>query len=259
MAEQTTGSETASPATLVASATWKRTINSGDLRADHVGTTVTVNGWASSVRDHGGVLFVDLRDRTGVVQIVSDPSRHTYSEAAHTEAGKIKSEFCLAVTGVVVPRLPGKENPNLSTGAVEIEVTEIEILNPCRALPFQLDDSNVNEEARLKHRYLDLRRPVMYDKLRLRHEVVRAVRQFLYAESFLEIETPILTKSTPEGARDYLVPYRLDPGKFYALPQAPQQFKQLLDGVGHGAVFSDCEMFPRRGATRRPSTGVHAD
>ncbi|MBC8142309.1 MAG: aspartate--tRNA ligase [Armatimonadetes bacterium] len=241
MAELT--AEPTSSATSVAAASWKRTINSGDLRDTHVGQTVTVNGWASSVRDHGGVTFVDLRDRTGIVQIVSDPSRNNYSEAAHTEAGKVKSEFCLSVTGVVVPRLVGKENPNLPTGAVEIEVTEIEILNPCRALPFQLDDANVNEEARLKHRYLDLRRPVMYDKLRLRHEVVRAVRQFLYAENFLEIETPILTKSTPEGARDYLVPYRLDPGKFYALPQAPQQFKQLLMVSGMERYFQIAKCF----------------
>ena len=222
---------------------WKRTINCGDPRPQHIGQTVTVNGWAGSVRDHGGVTFVDLRDRTGIVQIVSDPSRHTYSEAAHAEAGDVKTEFCLSVTGVVVPRLVGKENPNLPTGAVEIEVSALEILNPSRPLPFQLDDKNVNEEARLKHRYLDLRRPEMYEKLRLRHEIVRAVRQFLYAQNFLEIETPILTKSTPEGARDYLVPYRLDPGKFYALPQAPQQFKQLLMVSGMERYFQIAKCF----------------
>ncbi|MBC8138418.1 MAG: aspartate--tRNA ligase [Fibrella sp.] len=222
---------------------WKRTINCGDLRAEHIGQTVTVNGWAGSVRDHGGVTFVDLRDRTGIVQVVSDPSRHSGSPAAHEEAQKVRNEFCLSIIGKVVRRFEGAENPNLPTGEIEIEVTELEILNPSRPLPFQLDEKNVNEEARLKHRYLDLRRPEMYEKLRVRHEIVRAVRSFLYAQNFLEIETPILTKSTPEGARDYLVPYRLDPGKFYALPQAPQQFKQLLMVSGMERYFQIAKCF----------------
>ncbi len=233
---------------------WQRTINCGDARAEHIGQTVTVNGWAGGVRDHGGVTFIDLRDRTGVVQIVSDPSRHSGSEAAHTEAQKVRNEYCLSITGTVVARIAGADNPNLPTGAVEIEVTAMEILNPSRALPFQLDDTNVNEEARLKHRYLDLRRPVMYEKLRLRHEIVRAVRAFLYDQEFLEIETPILTKSTPEGARDYLVPYRLDPGKFYALPQAPQQFKQLLmvSGIERYFQIAKCFRDESQRADRQP-------
>jgi aspartyl-tRNA synthetase len=206
---------------------------------------VVVNGWANSVRDHGGVTFIDLRDRTGVVQIVVDPSRNATSEAAHAEAQKVKSEYCLSVRGRVVRRIPGAENPNLATGEVEIEATDVTILNPSKALPFPIDQESVttNEELRLKHRYLDLRRPVMYEKMRLRHEVVRRVRAFLYDQGFLEIETPMMTKSSPEGARDYLVPYRLQPGLFYALPQAPQQFKQLLMVGGIERYFQVAKCF----------------
>jgi aspartyl-tRNA synthetase len=160
----------------------------------------------------------------------------------------------------VTPREVGKENPNLATGAVEIEAATLEILNPSRALPFQIDQEGnapVNEETRLKYRYLDLRRPAMYEKMRLRHEAVRRMRAFLYERGFLEVETPVMTKSTPEGARDYLVPYRLQPGLFYALPQAPQQFKQLLMVGGIERYFQIAKCFPRRGAAGGPPAGVH--
>ncbi len=204
-----------------------------------------VNGWANSVRDHGGVTFIDLRDRTGLVQIVVDPSRNATSEAAHTEAQKVKNEYCLAIRGRVVPRVAGAANPNLATGAIEIEAMEVEILNPARPLPFQLDQdaSQVSEELRLKYRYLDLRRPEMYERLRVRHEAIRHIRNFMYGEGFLEVETPILTRGTPEGAREYLVPYRLEPGKFYVLPQAPQQFKQLLMVGGMERYFQIAKCF----------------
>jgi len=226
-------------------AEWQRTVDCGALRNEHAGQTVVVNGWANSVRDHGGVTFIDLRDRTGVVQIVVDPTRNATSEAAHAEAQRVKAEFCLMIRGRVVQRIAGAENPNLATGEIEIEAAEIEVLNPSRPLPFQidLDQAVANEELRLKYRYLDLRRPSMYEKLRLRHEVIRQMRVFLSDRGFLEIETPIITRATPEGARDYLVPYRLQPGLFYALPQAPQQFKQLLMVAGVERYFQVAKCF----------------
>ncbi len=223
---------------------WQRTVDCGALRSEHIGQEVVVNGWAHSVRDHGGVTFIDLRDRTGIVQIVVDPTRNPGSEAAHTEAQKLKSEYCVSLRGKVIQRIEGAENPNLATGDVEIEATELTILNPAKPLPFQIDqDAPVNEELRLKYRYLDLRRPAMFEKLRLRHEAVRRMREFMYGRGFLEVETPIMTKSTPEGARDYLVPYRLQPGLFYALPQAPQQFKQLLMVGGFERYFQIAKCF----------------
>ena len=224
---------------------WQRTVDCGALRPEHIGEEVVVNGWANTVRDHGGVTFIDLRDRTGLVQIVVDPSRNATSEQAHTEVQKVRSEFCLSVHGKVTARIEGAENANLPTGAVEIEAAELTILNAARPIPFPLDQESltVNEETRLKYRYLDLRRPAMYNKLRLRHEVVREVRQFMYGQGFLEIETPMMTKSSPEGARDYLVPYRLQPGLFYALPQAPQQYKQLLMVGGMERYFQIAKCF----------------
>ncbi|WP_395142757.1 aspartate--tRNA ligase, partial [Armatimonas sp.] len=227
----------------MAFASWQRTIDCGALRAEHVGQEVVVNGWANSVRDHGGVVFMDLRDRTGLVQIVADPTRNVTGPEAHAIAEKVKSEWCIAVRGRVAARPEGLANPNLETGAVEIEAIEVTVFNAARTLPFQLDDKNINEEARLKYRYLDLRRPEMYRKMHLRHEIVRAVREYFYAHNFLEIETPVLTKSSPEGARDYLVPYRLQAGKFYALPQAPQQFKQLLMVAGMERYFQIAKCF----------------
>ena len=226
-------------------APWQRSIDNGALRAEHVGQEVTVNGWAHSVRDHGGVVFIDLRDRTGLVQVVVDPTRVPGSEQAHAEAQKVRSEFCLTVTGRVARRLDGMENPKLATGEVEIEAGSLTILNAARPLPFPVDQENgaINEELRLKYRYLDLRRPAMYEKMRLRHEIVRRVREYMYGNDFLEVETPMMTKSSPEGARDYLVPYRLQPGLFYALPQAPQQYKQLLMVGGLERYFQIAKCF----------------
>lgn len=227
----------------MALASWQRTMDCGALSAEQVGQEVVVNGWANSVRDHGGVVFIDLRDRTGLVQIVADPARSVTGPEAHAIAEKVHSEWCLSVRGRVAARPDGLANPNMATGAVEIEAIEVTVFNPSRPLPFQLDDKNTNEEVRLKYRYLDLRRPEMYRKMHLRHEVVRAVREYFYKNDFLEIETPVLTKSSPEGARDYLVPYRLQAGKFYALPQAPQQFKQLLMVGGMERYFQIAKCF----------------
>jgi aspartyl-tRNA synthetase len=235
---------------------WQRTTDCGALRASQAGETVVVNGWVNSVRDHGGVTFIDLRDRTGLVQIVVDPTRNATSEEAHAEAQKLRSEYCLSIRGVVAARLAGAENPNLATGEIEIEATHIEILNPSKTLPFQIDQdqTGTNEELRLKYRYIDLRRPSMYEKLRLRHEAVRLIRAFMYEKDFIEVETPILTKGTPEGAREYMVPYRLQPGLFYVLPQAPQQFKQLLmvSGVERYFQIAKCFRDEAQRADRQP-------
>jgi aspartyl-tRNA synthetase len=237
-------------------ADWQRTIGCGDVRAEHVGTTITVNGWANSVRDHGQVVFVDLRDRTGVVQIVCDPARNPEAAAAFEDAKKVRNEYALSITAKVVKRQDGMENPLLATGAIELESVTFRILNTAKTLPFQLDQdaSSTNEELRLKYRYLDLRRPEMYRKMKLRHDIVRAVREYFYANDFLEIETPVLTKSSPEGARDYLVPYRLEPGLFYALPQAPQQFKQLLmvGGIDRYFQIAKCFRDESQRADRQP-------
>ena len=237
-------------------ADWQRTIGCGDVRAEHVGTIITVNGWANSVRDHGQVVFVDLRDRTGVVQIVCDPARNPEAAAAFEDAKKVRNEYALSITAKVVKRQDGMENPLLATGAIELEAVTFRILNTAKTLPFQLDQdaSSTNEELRLKYRYLDLRRPEMYRKMKLRHDIVRAVREYFYANDFLEIETPVLTKSSPEGARDYLVPYRLEPGLFYALPQAPQQFKQLLmvGGIDRYFQIAKCFRDESQRADRQP-------
>lgn len=235
---------------------WQRTVDCGALRAAQAGEMVVVNGWVNSVRDHGGVTFIDLRDRTGIVQIVVDPTRNSTSEDAHAEAQKLRAEYCLSIRGKVVRRITGAENPNLTTGEIEIEAASIEILNPCKPLPFQIDQdqAGTNEELRLKYRYLDLRRPSMYEKLRLRHEAVRMIRAFMYEKNFIEVETPILTKGTPEGAREYMVPYRLQPGLFYVLPQAPQQFKQLLmvSGVERYFQIAKCFRDEAQRADRQP-------
>ncbi len=190
---------------------------------------VTVAGWVNSVRDHGDLIFVDLRDRTGVVQLVIDPSD---APDAHTVAEKLRNEFCVQARGRVVARATDLINPNLPTGAVEVRVEQLEILSRCEVLPFQLDEDGVNEELRLKWRFLDLRRPQMYENLRLRSHVTRVMRRYLDEHGFLDVETPVLTKSTPEGARDFLVPSRKYPGHFFALPQSPQLFKQLLMVAG---------------------------
>jgi aspartyl-tRNA synthetase len=213
---------------------WQRTADCGTLSREDIGRTVTLNGWANSVRDHGDLVFVDLRDRTGRVQIRIDASD---SPQLTEFTSTIKSEYVLSVTGEVRARAEKDVNPKIPTGGIEVNIQHVEILNTCRQpLPFQLSDesamASVNEELRLKYRFLDLRRPKMYETLRLRHEVCARIRNYMNANGFLEIETPIITKSTPEGARDYLVPYRLEPGMFYALPQSPQQYKQLLMVAG---------------------------
>jgi len=197
-----------------------RTHDAGSLRADHVGQTVTLAGWVARRRDHGGVAFLDLREASGVVQVVvrdEEVARH------------LRSEYCIRVTGEVTGRPAGNENPNLPSGEVEVIVEDVEVLSPAAALPFPIDEhAEVGEEVRLAHRYLDLRRPGPAAALRLRSEVNRAARDVLSSRGFVEVETPTLTRSTPEGARDFLVPARLQPGSWYALPQSPQLFKQLL-------------------------------
>lgn len=203
-----------------------RTHHCGELTKTHVGQTVTLMGWVHGRRDHGGVIFIDLRDRQGITQIVFDTERQ---EAVHQQAHVLRTEFVVAVTGVVAFRPEESKNPALSTGDIEVEVAELEILNESKTPPFVIEDQvQATETLRLKYRYLDLRRPRMQQLLRLRHQVAYNARQFLHEQGFLEIDTPILTKSTPEGARDYLMPSRMSPGEFFALPQSPQLFKQIL-------------------------------
>ena len=209
-----------------------RTHDAGALRAEHVGQTVTLAGWVARRRDHGGVAFLDLREASGVVQVVVRDE-----EVAH----HLRNEYCLKVTGEVVARKPGNENPNLATGEIEVVAAAdggVEVLSPAAALPFPIDEHvEVGEEARLKHRYLDLRRTGPNRAIRLRSQVNKAARDVLDAHDFVEIETPTLTRSTPEGARDFLVPARLRPGSWYALPQSPQLFKQLLMVAGMERYF----------------------
>lgn len=202
-----------------------RTHFAGELNAAATGQTVTLAGWVARRRDHGGVIFVDLRDSSGIAQVVFRNS--TVAEQAH----HLRSEYCIKVTGVVEARPEGSENPNLASGEIEVNVAELEVLNSCAPLPFQLDDEP-GEEVRLRYRYLDLRRDQPAYDLRLRSKVNAAAREVLAKHDFVEIETPTMTRSTPEGARDFLVPARLQPGTFYALPQSPQLFKQLLMVAG---------------------------
>ncbi len=213
----------------------------GEPRTDHVSKTVTVAGWVHRRRDHGALIFVDLRDRSGIVQVVFNPEK---DRAAHAAAEALRAEWVVKVTGVVVQRRPGAENPELETGDVEISASALEVLNPSRTPPFEVRDSvEADENTRLEYRYLDLRRPKMQRNMALRHRVTKLMRDFLDERGFLEIETPILTKSTPEGARDYLVPSRIHPGEFYALPQSPQQLKQLLMVSGFDRYFQIARCF----------------
>jgi aspartyl-tRNA synthetase len=200
-----------------------RTHYCGEVNEGLVGSTVSVAGWVNRRRDHGGVIFVDLRDREGLLQVVFDPS----AAGVFAEAERLRGEWVIRVTGSVRPRPAGTANANLPSGRVELVARELEVLNRAEPLPFQLDE-DVREETRLKYRYLDLRRDVMQQRMRLRHRLTRAMRDYLDRHGFVDLETPILTKATPEGARDYLVPSRTQPGKFFALPQSPQIFKQLL-------------------------------
>ncbi|MEX1045690.1 MAG: aspartate--tRNA ligase [Chthoniobacterales bacterium] len=217
-----------------------RSCDCGALRAKEIGQRATLAGWVGSRRDHGGVIFVDLRDREGITQVVFRPEEH----AATAEAGHgLRDEDVIQVSGTVARRLAGTENAKLSTGEIELVADELRILNKADVLPFPLDEHVANEDLRLTHRYLDLRRPGMAANLRLRHRVIKTVRDVLDAGGFWEIETPILSKSTPEGARDFLVPSRLNPGTFYALPQAPQQYKQLLMAAGVEKYFQIARCF----------------
>jgi len=213
----------------------------GELRTTHVGRVVTLAGWVNRRRDHGGLVFIDLRDRSGVVQVVANPD---VGVEAHTEAQRARSEYVVQVRGVVEPRPKGLINPDIPTGRVEVLAHELKILNPAKTPPFYIyDDSPVDESLRLRYRYLDLRRQRMQHNLVLRHRVVKYIRDFLDARGFVEIETPILFKTTPEGARDYLVPSRVHPGEFYALPQSPQQLKQLLMVAGYERYFQIARCF----------------
>jgi aspartyl-tRNA synthetase len=216
----------------------KRTNYCGQLTQSNVGQKVVLMGWVDVRRDHGSLVFIDLRDREGIVQVVLDPNR------AETSAAKnLRGEFVLAVEGVVRARPEGMKNNKIKTGAVEVEALRCEILNESAVPPFQVDDKNVNETLRLKYRYLDLRSPRLTNHLMVRHKVAQLVRGFLSQNGFIEVETPILFKSTPEGARDYLVPSRVNPGTFYALPQSPQILKQLLMVSGYDRYFQIARCF----------------
>ncbi|MBF8258211.1 MAG: aspartyl-tRNA synthetase [Actinobacteria bacterium] len=209
----------------------KRTLYCGQVRPEHVGTEVVICGWVHRRRDHGGLVFVDLRDREGLVQVVFNPGE---SQDAHSRADELRVEYVLSVRGMVRRRPKGTENPNLPTGEVEVAVSKMAILNESKPIPFALeDDTDVAENVRLKYRYLDLRRPSIQKVFRSRAALARSVREYFYENGFIEIETPVLTKSTPEGARDYLVPSRVNAGMFYALPQSPQLFKQILMIAGY--------------------------
>ena len=195
----------------------------GAVGAADIGQTLTLCGWAHRRRDHGGVIFIDLRDREGMMQVVVDPD----TPAAFKLAEDVRGEFVLQVTGKVRARPAGTENANMTTGQVELLTQELEVLNSSLTPPFQLDEDGINENVRLQYRYLDLRREPMQQNMRLRYRVAKLMRDYLDGNGFMEIETPMLTRSTPEGARDYLVPSRVHDGKFYALPQSPQMIKQL--------------------------------
>jgi aspartyl-tRNA synthetase len=198
----------------------------GEVTEEAIGEKVTLKGWVQKRRDLGGLIFIDLRDRTGLVQIVFNPD---VSQEALSLAEKVRTEYVLDVKGTVIARSEGSINENLKTGRIEVQAEELTIINEAKTTPFVIaDKTDVSEDVRLKYRYLDLRRPVMFETFKMRHQVTKAIRDFLDGEGFLDVETPILTKSTPEGARDYLVPSRVHPGEFYALPQSPQIFKQLM-------------------------------
>jgi aspartyl-tRNA synthetase len=218
----------------------KRTHYCGELRAEHAGDMVTVMGWVHRRRDFGPLVFVDLRDREGIIQVVFDEERN---DASHRLAKELRGEYVVAVTGKAVMRDKDKVNPNLKTGLVEVIAAELYVLNTARTPPFEIEGVKANEDIRLKHRYLDLRRSKMQDNIRLRHRAALTVRRYLDDNGFFEIETPMLIKSTPEGARDYVVPSRVSPGHFYALPQSPQIFKQLLMVAGYDKYFQIVRCF----------------
>ena len=224
--------------------TWeqkKRTHHNNQLTAADIGAEVNLMGWVHRRRDHGGIIFIDLRDREGITQVVFDPS---HDAASHELADNVRNEFVIAVSGKVRPRPEGMTNPKLPTGQIEVICDWIEVLSKSETPPFMIeDDIDAGEIVRLTHRYLDLRRPEMFKNFRLRHRVVQTTRNYFDDQGFIEVETPMLTKSTPEGARDYLVPSRVNPGRFYALPQSPQIFKQLLQVAGFEKYYQVVKCF----------------
>ncbi|HEX42614.1 MAG TPA: aspartate--tRNA ligase, partial [Phycisphaerales bacterium] len=219
----------------------KRTVNCGQLRLEDAGKTVALAGWVHSYRDHGNLVFIDLRDREGITQLVFDPQSQP---DAHKLARTVRCEWVIAAKGVVERRRDGMENPKLPTGQIEVAVEQLEILNVAKTPPFEIDGGEkTGEESRLTYRYIDLRRPRMQEKLRIRHRLAKIVRDHFDPLGFWEIETPMLAKSTPEGARDFLVPSRLVPNTFYALPQSPQLFKQILMVSGMDKYFQIVRCF----------------
>ncbi|NIS75771.1 MAG: aspartate--tRNA ligase, partial [Deltaproteobacteria bacterium] len=219
----------------------KRSDYCGKLSSKDIGRKVTLCGWVKRRRDHGGLIFIDLRDREGMVQVVFNPQ---INAETHEKADRIRGEYVISVSGSVSPRPEGTVNPNINTGEIEILSEELHILNESLPAPFSLeDDVDVAENVRLKYRYFDLRRPEMQSIFIKRHEIVRSARNYFYDNGFIELETPFLTKSTPEGARDYLVPSRVNPGCFYALPQSPQLFKQILMISGYDRYFQIVKCF----------------
>lgn len=219
---------------------YSRTTGCGLINESHLNKNVTLSGWVSRRRDHGGLIFIDLRDRSGIVQLVFNPA---FSEQAHKEAHALRSEFVISITGKVVERSGETANKDLPTGKWEIQVNKLEILNKAKALPFNLDENDLDEELRLKYRYLDLRRASMQRNLAVRNDVLFAMRDFLHQEGFYDMETPILTKDTPEGARGFLVPSRIKTGSFYALAQSPQLYKQLLMAAGFERYYQIARCF----------------
>jgi aspartyl-tRNA synthetase len=218
----------------------KRTHYCGELGAEHVGQTVVLNGWVDAWRDFGGLLFIDLRDRSGLTQVVFEPDAGAELQDA---ARELRNEFVVGVQGTVARRLPGKENPKLKTGQIEVRVSKLEVLNAAATPPFEIQGAEANEELRLKYRYLDLRRPAMQQVFLTRHRVMQVMRNTMSELGFLELETPILGRSTPEGARDFLVPSRVNAGHFYALPQSPQLYKQILMVAGFDRYFQIARCF----------------
>ncbi len=220
---------------------WKRSHYCGEISAADIGQEVCLMGWVQRRRDHGGLIFIDLRDREGISQLALDPDR---DPAAHSKAEQVRNEFVVAARGVVSARPEGTVNPKMKTGEVEVEIRELRILNTAQTPPFMIDEfTEVAENIRLKHRYLDLRRAPLQHNLILRHQISKTVRRYLDDQGFIEVETPVLTKSTPEGARDYLVPSRVTPGTFFALPQSPQLFKQLLMVSGFDRYYQIVKCF----------------
>src|SRR3954453_1504313 len=218
----------------------KRTHNCGELTLDHVGQTVILNGWVDAWRDFGGLTFIDVRDRAGLTQVVFEPEAGAELQAA---ARELRNEYVIGVKGIVAPRLAGKTNPKLKTGAIEVRGQALEVFNATPTPPFEIQGAEANEELRLKYRYLDLRRPAMQEVFRIRHRMAQQMRSVMTANGFWEVETPILGRSTPEGARDFLVPSRVHDGHFYALPQSPQLYKQLLMVSGFDRYFQIARCF----------------